>query len=444
MKKFKAAPVIPLILALALNVSPGLAAPAPDFLAEAVCLAEASTGEILYEKNADARRGPDALVKIMTLLLAAEAVESGEVSRSETVDDTGSAFYGMTFADLLRCAYIGGDDGACNAIAGRVSGGTEAFVAAMNARAEELGCSGTRFANAHGAPDAAQYTTARDMSAIVRAAAGNALFTEIASARSYDVPAAGESAARRLSNANYMIIPSRERYYYKYAVFGGISATYENGCGCAAFAEREEFSAVAVVLGARAILLEDQSTEMQNLTEARRLFEWGFSNYSRRDVISSRELVARAEVAFGSGADYVNLRPDRNVTLLLPTELGEDDISRETRVYSEEAGEPVRAPVEAGEELGEIIVSRGGRELARAKLVADSAVPLLRAKFIRKLAADALRSRWAKIIGSAAAALFLAYAAIVVRYNIIRARRVKRINDVKRRIAEERRRGGDE
>ncbi|MDR0447005.1 MAG: serine hydrolase [Oscillospiraceae bacterium] len=459
MEKLKALSILSLAALFFTLSAPALAAPPEDFRAEAVYLSDASTGETLYEKNADVRRGPDALVKIMTLLLAAEAVERGEVSRSELITASDSAFFDikgdvasrsiasgetLPFIDLLYCAFIGGYDEACNIIAERVSGNSPDFIEAMNERAAALGCENTRFVNTHGALSDAQYSTARDLSIIVREASKNALFTEVSTALSYTVRETNSSPARRLVSVNYMLVETRARYYYKYAVFGRTSATYENGYGCVELAEREEFSAVAVVLGAAAVILEDESTEMQNLTETRRLFEWGFANYTRRAVLSSTELVARAEVAFGSGADYVNLRPDRDISLLLPVELPENELTRGITIYSDAAGAAVSAPVAAGDVLGEITISRGGEIIARAELVADASVPLLHAKFIRQRVTDALGSRWAKIVIIVAAVLFLGYVIIVVRYNILRARRVRQMNDAKQRIADNRRRSNRE
>ncbi|MDR1330156.1 MAG: hypothetical protein LBK23_11210 [Oscillospiraceae bacterium] len=458
MKKLKSAVLLSLAAAfiagsVQIRARAAEPSPPPDFLAESAFLAEADSGDALFEKNAGVRRGPDALVKLMTILLAAEAVERGDISRSELVTASDGAVSGIKsgggasvsageaapFIDWLYLAYTGGSDAACNVIAERVSGTVPEFIASMNARAAQLGCSDTSFTNAHGALDDAQYSTARDISIIARQASKSALFTEIASAPSYTTSETNVSPPRKLASANYTQVETRQRYYYKYVVFGRASSTYENGYACVEFAEREEFSCVAVVLGARAVILEDESTELQNLTEARRLFEWGYENYSRRAVLSSHELVARAEIAFGDGADFVNLRPDRDVSLILPVGLGEDEIVRETKIYSEEAGGPLSAPVSAGDELGEITVSRGGKLLASAKLVADSSVALLRAKYMKSLVTEAARGRWAKIIIAAAAIVFFAYAVIVVRYNIIRARRVKRANAAKQRIIDERR-----
>ncbi|MDR0905153.1 MAG: hypothetical protein LBN00_03060 [Oscillospiraceae bacterium] len=405
MKKIKITAIFLIFAALMSIFAPvSLAAEPEPFKAAAVFLAETTTGTVLYELNADERRAPDTLAKMMTLLLAAEAVASGELASGEV-------------AENLFSAYVGSDDDACDAVAVTVSGSVDAFVALMNARAAELSCADTVFVNTNGKANVRQYTTARDLFNIARAGAKLPLFVEVAGARSHG----------GITNSNYMLNPNRAKYYYKYGVFGKVSATYENGYGAVEYAERDGLNAVAVVLGAAAVILEsDNSTEMQNLTEARRLLEWGHANFSWTAVLSSSELIARAAVQLGDGADFVNLRPEEDVVLLLSNDIPEDEITREIRVFSEESGEKLTAPVEAGAELGEVVLTRRGEEIGRATLVADTTVRLLRMKYFTAQLKAIFQSRVAKLIIIAVIAIFLAYAVIVVRYQILLARYVKK------------------
>ena len=376
----------------------------PDpVLAQAVLLAEVDTGMVLYEMNANARRAPDSLVKIMTLLLAAEAVSRGDIGDNQVLEN-------------LRATYIGNDDEAADAVAIAVAGSVEAFVDAMNARAAELGCRDTNFVNATGALDARHYTTASDLFLIARAGLGLPVFIEVAGAAEY----------KGSMNSNRMLVARQTKYYYKYCVFGKVSATYDNGYGAVEYAERDGMKTIVIVLGAAAVILEsDNSTEMQNLTEARRLLEWGHKNYSWRSVISGVDLVARAAVDLGDGADFVNLRPAREFSMLLRRDLPASTVEREIRIFSEELGEPLVAPVTAGTELGELILLQNGRELDRIPLVADTGIQLQRVKLFTSRLRSALSSGTVKVIIAVAAVLFVIYIGIVVRYQILRARYVK-------------------
>ena len=190
MKKIRFA-ICALIAALALGlVSPAAMAiddPGIDTTYAAVLLAEDGDQEtVLYTKNADERLYPASLTKVMTVLLAVEDIESGKIALSDPVTAQpgfdfdmivgGSSVYimqqeTMTLESLLYCAMVASANDACNVIAQYVSGSISDFVARMNARAAELGCTGTNFTNTHGLPDANHYTTAWDFSRIVREAA---------------------------------------------------------------------------------------------------------------------------------------------------------------------------------------------------------------------------------------------------------------------------------
>src|SRR5699024_1064515 len=86
----------------------------------------------------------------------------------------------MSLKDLLYCALLASANEACNVIGEYIGGTVSGFVDMMNARASELGCTGTHFANTHGLPDDNHYTTARDMALIYREALSHEVFAEIA------------------------------------------------------------------------------------------------------------------------------------------------------------------------------------------------------------------------------------------------------------------------
>ena len=380
---------------------PAYAAPEP-FRAEAVLLAETTTGTELFEQNSRVRRSPDALAKLMTLLLAAEAVARGELADGQVLED-------------LFSALVGNSDASADAVAVTVSGSVEAFVAAMNARAAQLGCTDTNFTNTSGAADSRQYTTAYDLFLIACAGIKLPVFIEVAGAQSHN----------GATNANQMLLPQRTKYYYKYCVFGSVSASYEGGLGAVEYAERDGMNTVAVILGSRDEVLEDESTQLHNLSEARRLLEWGHQNYAWRHILTSLDLVARAAVELGDGADYVNLRPVREVTMLLRRDLPNDTVTREIHVYSEERGTPLTAPVEAETELGEVVLLLNGEEIDRVTLVANTTVRLQRVKLFTSRLKSMLGGPPAKLIILLVAIFFTIYLVIVIRSQSLRARHVR-------------------
>ena len=159
MKKIK---LLPIILILTLLVSalglPALALEQPEINSPRAVLMDAASGRVFYEKDADSQAYPASLTKVMTVLVAVEAIERGEFSLTDSVTASERCLEGMVddgstagivpgetmpLQDLLYCALLASANEACNVIAEYVSGSVEAFVEQMNALAAELGCSGT-------------------------------------------------------------------------------------------------------------------------------------------------------------------------------------------------------------------------------------------------------------------------------------------------------------
>lgn len=195
--------------------------------ANCVLLADEDSGQYYYTRNIDAKAYPASLTKIMTLLLAVEAVERGDVNLSDTVtayDDCNADMVEgasnadikvgetMTFEDFLYCAMISSANEACNVVAEYVCGSISAFVQRMNERAQALGCTGTHFANPHGLPNDDHYTTAHDLYRITKEALSHELFATICNTVKHTVPATNLSDERTLSNTNGLINPESPMY----------------------------------------------------------------------------------------------------------------------------------------------------------------------------------------------------------------------------------------
>ena len=451
--------LIPMVLLLIGNTTvaaPVFANPA----ARAALLIETDTGKILYQHNMDGMRPTDALTKVMTLLIAASACADGTADPSEPVEMTEDAWADITaqsttrnikpgevmsLLDLMYCAFVGSANEACNMIAEHIAGSVEAFVRIMNERARTLGCEGTRYKNPHGQYDFGQYTTAYEQYLIYHEALKYPLFEEISGTQRYTVEATNKSESRRLTTTNSMLNPN-SKYYYRNcasglasAVFdnGVTGATFEGGYSIVAMAETDVLSLITVVLGSDTIMFEDESAEMRNLTESRRLFEWGFNNFSWRAILSINELVAKAPIMHGAGADFVNLRPESEIMELISNTILDEEFTRIITIYSEANGETLYAPVSAGDVLGEVTVSRGGEELGTVKLVANTSIELHRLQYIRMRIDEVLSSTAARIIIWILVVLVVGYAALVIRYNVIRSRRQRRNAEAKKKILED-------
>ena len=431
--------------------------------AAAALLAEVDAGMILYSKNSDIPQQPYDLAKVMTLLLLVSACETGSADPDELVEMTETAYFDinsmsttqgiqpgeeMTVLDLMYCAYIGGANEACNLLAEYLSGSTTSFVANMNARAKELGCLKTNFSNTHGQYDMRQYTTASDMFIIYREAIRYPLFLEISGTYRYSTKSVETSDKRNLTTSNALLNPN-SKYYYRPCASGIPSPVFEvgyhevadidGGYSLISSAESDGLSLICVILGSNAVFLEDDSVEMRNLTETQRLYEWGFSHFSRRTILSTTDPVAKAPVTHGAGADFVNLRPESAITLLLENGVLDEEFERTVTIYSEKNGETLYAPVSAGDVLGEILLTRGNEKYGPVLLVANTNIELNRVQFIRMKISDMLATRAARFVMWLLTILVLAYIALVIRYNILRRRRLRKIAEAKARLSSERR-----
>ena len=226
---------------------------------DAAVMIDALNGDVLFSKNARVRMYPASTTKIMTLMLALESgiamdtlIVVPQAAAKIPVDSSlVPVFPGdqMTFRDLLYGFMLrSGNDGA-NAIAVLVSGSTEAFVERMNARAQELGCTGTHFMNAHGYHNEQHYSTAFDIALITREAMKLPSFRDIVSTQNYtmSITRGGDTIKNRVVSTNSLL--NKESSYY-YADCIGVKTGYHTSAGqCfVGAAERDGISLITVAL----------------------------------------------------------------------------------------------------------------------------------------------------------------------------------------------------
>lgn len=248
-----------------------------DIQAEAAVLMDADTGQILYSRNGEQRMAPASITKIMTALLALENLDQEEVliASEEAVNlpDWGSsagiqAGERLTVRDTLYALMLPSANEAGNILAEAVSGTQKQFVSLMNQRARELGAEGTHFANAHGLPAPAHYTTARDMAMITRQAIQTAGFLDCAGASAYTIPATNLSGERLLTHVHRMLRQDSD-YFHPDVIGGKTGYTDEAGHTLVTIARREGRTLICVVMK------DDAYYE-----DTRTLLEYGFTSFS--------------------------------------------------------------------------------------------------------------------------------------------------------------------
>lgn len=353
----------------------------PELHCEAMLLVDANTGRMVYGKNEHEQMYPASLTKIMTALLVLEAVDSGQLSLDQQITATKSAMEGLaadgstagiqageilTVEQLLQCMLIVSANEACNILAEQVSGSVDAFVDAMNAKAEALGCEGTHFVNATGLHDSQHYTTAWDLYLITKEAMKHEDFMRICDTARATIPATNLSEERNLYTTNYLIDTWRSLgYIYSNAHGIKTGSTDEAGHCLVSSATEGSLSFISVALGGPRETLADGEIRTYSFFDTREMFKWAFQNFSYQTVLEETELVKEVSVAL-SKVDHVSVHPASDVEVLLPN--GTDPASLKRTLDLES---PLDAPITEGQVLGTLTLSLNDEVVATVDLLAS-------------------------------------------------------------------------
>ena len=449
MKRLRLLPFLLIFcLSFAIASPAALALEAPSVTASSIVLADLDSGNILYEKNMNIRRPPASLTKIMTGLLAVEAVERGEVQLDDLITAPADCWEGldldssnaeispgeqMTFKDFLCCALIKSANEACNVIAVALAGNIQSFVNRMNMRALELGCTGTYFSDTNGLSSENHYTTAYDLYLISREAMKHNLFAEIVDSVDYSIPATNTHAARVLNNSNALICQDGtygDDYLYQGA--SGVKTGYTRAAGycLVSTAERKGVHLLCVILGCHG-LLNTGEEDYGNFSGTIRLYDWAFHNFAYRDFFSYGQQVTQVPVDYAKDNIPATLLAVDSVSLLLPKDLAEDDV----KITITANYDDLVAPIAAGTVLGKATVYVNGEACAVARLATAVDIEMERSAYIKACLQLAFAEPWVKVAAIIIFSILFLYFLIMLRYRAVRKRHLRQ-----RREAEDRRR----
>ncbi len=373
MKRFLAA-----MLCAALLVLPAAAVNgAPEVACASAVLMEKETGTILFEQNSHDKLEPASVTKVMTLLLVMEAVDSGRLKLEDmvTVSAHAASMGGsqvflkegeqMTVNDMLKAvAVVSGNDAAV-ALAEHIAGSEPAFVERMNQRAAELGMADTNFVNCTGLPAAGHLTSAHDIALMSRE-----LILNHPNIRNYTTiwMDSIRDGAFQLANTNKLV-----RFYE--GATGLKTGSTDSALYClSATAERDGMELIATVM-------KGQTSDLR-FESAKAMLNFGFANYTLLDVKPDQAL-APVDVVLGEASTVQPVLAASGRILVDKAAI--NDVTTDIRL-----ADSVEAPVEAGQKLGEMVVSVAGVEQQTIPIVADQAVerltlPGIFVKFVKGL-----------------------------------------------------------
>lgn len=375
LKKWKRA--VCLILAMAVGMPCGAVRAqaadywpdAPEIASPSAIVMEASTGTVLYEKNSDEQHYPASITKIMTTLVALENGNLDDIVTfsDEAIDNTeGSGIsrdYGeqMTLEQCLYAVMLESANECAYAVAEHVGGTMENFVAMMNAKAEELGCTNTNFTNPHGLPDENHYTSARDMALIAQAAYENETFRIMTGTKIYTIPPTNKHPDEEtiLRNHHDMLATyhaSNAKYLYPYCTGGKTGYTTAANSTLVTYAEKDGMTLICVIMNTQSPnQFEDTIT----------LFDYVFDNFQVLNIADNdTEYAGETTLEAGNLTDaqpFVELDPEAEIVLPKTAQFS-DAVS--TVEYNDESTDVV----------GSITYTYAGRTVGTADIKATGAV----------------------------------------------------------------------
>ena len=449
MKKIKFLTIFLIMVMVVSMLAPGaLALGEPELSCPNVLIMDRGTGEVLLEHGANEKVYPASITKIMTVLLAVEAIENGTASMTDEVTASSNITFDliadgssagimvgetMTLESLLYAAMVSSANEACNIIAEHIGGGISAFVAMMNDRAQALGCTGTNFVNTHGLPNDNHYTTPMDFALIALEASRHELFMEICSTPTITSPPTNLSGERTLKNSNALISTDGiygSGYLYQYA--NGMKTGHTNAAGYCLIstAEKDGIELLAAVFGG-AETWPGPTPAYTNFSDSITLYEWVFTNFAYREVLRSTDAVAKLDVEMGSNADSVSLRPESSISALVPNDSDLSEFRLSVSYDHGDSDKPLMAPISAGQKLGEVTLTKNGINYGTVNLVAASGVDLSRGEYLKSQIQATTSSTAFKLIFWVVILILVAYVILVVSYRIRRARHRKAVRQAK-------------
>ena len=339
-----------------------------DISAPSAVLMEASTGTVIYEKDADTARPPASVTKVMTMLLIFDALEAGsihledEVTTSEYAASMGGSQVFLepgeiqTVDTMLKCIAVASANDACVAMAEYICGSEEEFVRKMNERAKGLGMDNTNFVNCNGLDAEGHVTSARDIALMSRE-----LIAKYPQIHDYSMiwmenithNTSKGTSEFGLTNTNKLV------RQYEYATGLKTGSTGEAKFCVSATGEKNGIEMIAVVMGAE--------TSKERFADAVKLLNHGFGKCQLYTDESAPD-VKNADVE-GGVREYVSVERPGAFSYLDMTGANLAEVEKKT-----EMNENLSAPLKKGDVIGYIVYSIDGREIGRAELTAGEAV----------------------------------------------------------------------
>ncbi len=331
-----------------------------SFSAKSLYLMDYNSGQVLYEKDAEKKLPVASIVKLMTIELVCEKLESGELKLDDTVIVSqkaqsmgGSQVFieeggEYSVGDLLKSTIVSSANDASVALAETISGSEENFVVLMNKKAKELGLKNTNYVNCTGLPASNQYSCAKDTAILLKNVLSHDDYHRYSTIwmDSLSHPKGRQS---ELVNTNKLI------RYYEGCDGGKTGSTSEAGYCLVATAKRGDMRLIGSVLGAE--------NGKKRFSETSSLLNYGFSNFENKQVVSKDSLLNDNLQVKNAKVDEVKIASKENI-FVLSKKGSDDDITTKVELNSD-----LKAPLKKGDKVGRIFVMRNSEVVGESDIV---------------------------------------------------------------------------
>lgn len=411
----------------------------PLITGKSAVLIDATTGEILFEKNMHSKQYPASTTKIMTAILTLEnlALEEPVEIDNEVPFTEGSKIYllegeKVTVKDVMYAMMLESANDAAAALGKNISGTTEEFVKLMNKKAKELGALNTNFVNAHGLHDDDHVSTAYDLAMIAKYAMKNETFRDYVQTYKYTMEATNLQETRYFHNTNRMLYDDLSKVLVrgvergcKYEGITGIKTGYTGKAGgcLVASAKREDTELIAVSLA---------SDDMGRFQDCIEMLDYGFENYKTVKIYSQGDPVGGIKVKRGKEKILQVVLGD-DIYVTLPLEASTEIVSthKETLPFLE-------APVKAGQNAGVLKIYAGDEVVGEYSVF--TATSMERGGFLSVLGLTYKQAQKVKMTGLVILVIILLFLLAIIlikrRQMKINRRRMKQREERLRRMKE--------
>ena len=326
--------------------------------AKSAILIEASTGEILYQKNSNQRLAPASMTKIMSLIIIMENIEKGNLKWNDivVVSKNAASMGGsqifleqnemMSVEDLVKGICVASGNDATVAMAEKIAGTETAFVKLMNEKAKKLGLKNTNFVNATGLDAQEHYSSAADMAIMARELVKHEKILEFSSI--YE-----DYLRKDTSNSFWLVNTNKLVKFYSY--IDGLKTGYTGDAGycLTATGKKRDMRLISVVMG-------EESTEKRT-ADTLAMLDYGFNMYNIDKIVDNGDSLGLLKVNLGD-PEYVDIVAKNDITILNNTQKAKKNIKYEIKT------DEVVAPIKVGDKVGKITLYEDGRYLYDVEL----------------------------------------------------------------------------